>query len=275
VVGEEMMEQQLGTIACLERGYRADAAVVAEPSPHALPLTVCAASCGFLLCEVTVEGKGTHSAMRAETIRPGRAGEVLGVHAIDHAIPVYDAVRRLEEQWGVDKRHPLFPPGSFTVHAGVAVGAPHRSLFPFSLAEYMRFTYVVWYPPDESAEDIKAEIEHQISHAAALDPWLREHPPEVVWPQHWAPARLEDPDHPIVAATGHAHERATGMAATVGGFTAVSDATFLCDAGVPAISYGPGDIAAAHAIDEHVAVDELVAAARTFALLAADWCGTA
>ena len=32
VVGEEMMEHDLGTTACVERGYRADAAVVSEPS---------------------------------------------------------------------------------------------------------------------------------------------------------------------------------------------------------------------------------------------------
>jgi acetylornithine deacetylase/succinyl-diaminopimelate desuccinylase-like protein len=30
----------------------------------------------------------------------------------------------------------------------------------------------------------------------------------------------------------------------------------------------------AHAVDENVPVDELLAARRTYALLAADWCGT-
>jgi acetylornithine deacetylase/succinyl-diaminopimelate desuccinylase-like protein len=29
----------------------------------------------------------------------------------------------------------------------------------------------------------------------------------------------------------------------------------------------------AHAYDEHVYIDELIAATRTFALLALDWCG--
>jgi acetylornithine deacetylase/succinyl-diaminopimelate desuccinylase family protein len=274
VAGEEMMEQRLGTLACLERGHRADAAVVAEPGPAGAPLAVCPASCGFLLCEITVQGKATHSAMRAETIRPGRAGAALGVNAIDKAIPVHQALARLEEQWGASKSHPLFKPGSFTLHAGVVVGAPRRALIPFSLAEYTRFTYVIWYPPDESEEAIRAEIEAQVTHAAALDPWLREHSPVVEWKQHWGPARLEDPAHPIVATAVAAHERATGAPAVLAGFTAVCDATFLNANGVPAISYGPGDIAAAHAIDEHVAVDELVAATRTFALMALEWCGT-
>ena len=38
VVGEEMMEHELGTTACIERGYGGDAAVVAESSPMARPL---------------------------------------------------------------------------------------------------------------------------------------------------------------------------------------------------------------------------------------------
>ena len=53
----------------------------------------------------------------------------------------------------------------------------------------------------------------------------------------------------------------------------LSYAGFLMVAGIPSISYGPGDLRVAHAVDEHVSIDELVTACKTFALLAADWCG--
>lgn len=272
VVGEELMEAALGTLACLERGYRADAAVVAEPSPAHAPLAVCPASCGFLLLSLTVEGKPTHSGMRAETIRPGRSGSAQGVHAIDKAIPIYLALAELERQWGMDKHDPLFLPGSFTVHPGVFVGGPRDVLVPYAIAEHARMECVVWYPPQEDAAAIRAEIERQVASAAALDPWLRDHPPQLTWSQHWPPARLNDPEHAIVAAACDAHERANGAPAMRAGFTAVADTAFLNEAGIPAISYGPGSLSEAHAADESVAVDELLAATRTYALLAADWC---
>ena len=82
-----------------------------------------------------------------------------------------------------------------------------------------------------------------------------------------------DADHPIVHATSAAHERATGRRAVVAGFPAVEDTTWLNAAGIPAISYGPGDLRAAHAVDESVDVTEVLEATLTFALLAAEWCG--
>ncbi len=121
---------------------------------------------------------------------------------------------------------------------------------------------------------MRREIEAAITAATADDPWLRDHPPEVVWKHRW-PAAVIDLAHPLVAAAAAARETATGRAAPVRGFPAVADTSYLIAAGVPAVTCGPGDIAQAHAVDEHVQVDELLAATRTYALLAADWCSTA
>jgi acetylornithine deacetylase/succinyl-diaminopimelate desuccinylase-like protein len=41
-------------------------------------------------------------------------------------------------------------------------------------------------------------------------------------------------------------------------FAAVADTAFLNIVGIPAVSYGPGDIRVAHADDEYVLIDELV-----------------
>ncbi len=59
------------------------------------------------------------------------------------------------------------------------------------------------------------------------------------------------------------------------GFPAVDDATWLTLAGIPAITYGPGDLGVAHADDEFVRIDEVIAATKAFALLAMPWCGVA
>jgi acetylornithine deacetylase len=60
----------------------------------------------------------------------------------------------------------------------------------------------------------------------------------------------------------------------VHGHVAVQDMTWLTRQGIPAIGYGPGDVRVAHAVDEHVDEADVLAATRTYAVLAASWCGT-
>jgi acetylornithine deacetylase len=274
VVGEEMMEHVLGTTACVDRGYGADAAVVAEPSAPPEPLAVCPVSPGVLWFTVSVEGKATHTALRGETIRPGGLGEAVGVSAVDKIFLLHQALAQLETEWRTSKRHPLFAPGHFSILPGVVVGGPRSGLVPFAVPDEARLEVVAWYHPDEEADDVRSELEASIASAAQADSWLRSHPPIVEWRHHW-PRSVLDPAHPIVGATAQAHRQATGRAAVVRGFPAVDDTTWLNAAGIPAISYGPGDLRAAHAVDEHLSIDELRTATLTFALLAAGWCGVA
>jgi acetylornithine deacetylase/succinyl-diaminopimelate desuccinylase family protein len=272
VVGEEMMEHELGTTACIERGYRADAAVVSEPSGPPDRLAVVPVTSGILSFTLAVEGKATHATMRGETISPGGYGAAVGVSAIDKAIDLYGALRALERDWGERKRHPLYRPGHFAIYPGVFVGGPTSGLVPFFIADAARIEYVVIHHPGDDAADVRAEIEQHVERAAAGDPWLREHLPTVTWNHAW-PQSVVASDHPIVQETCAAHERASGGPACLRGFAAVDDASFLTAAGIPAITYGPGDLRLAHAVDEHVEIDELVTATRTYALLAASWCG--
>jgi acetylornithine deacetylase/succinyl-diaminopimelate desuccinylase family protein len=272
VVGEEMMEHNLGTTACIERGYRADAAVVSEPSGPPSPLAVCPVSPGVLWFTLTVEGKATHTSMRGATLQPG--GEATGVSAVDKIFLLYQALGRLERDWTFTKPHPLFRPGHFSILPAVIVGAPKSGLVPFVIPDEARLEVIVWYSPAEEAEAVRRELEDALERAAAGDAWLRAHPPKVEWRHHW-PKSVLDQGHPIVDAASRAHERSTGRRAVVAGFPAVEDTTWLNAAGIPAISYGPGDLRAAHAVDEYVDIAELREATLTFALLAADWCGIA
>jgi acetylornithine deacetylase/succinyl-diaminopimelate desuccinylase-like protein len=255
VVGEEVMDHECGVTAAVKRGYRADAAVVSEPSAPPSPLAVIPVSPGLLWFSVTVAGKSSHSSMRGQTFRAGGAGPSVGVNAIDKGFLVFQALRALEDEWGLTKRHPLFAPGHFTIHPGVVTGGPHGVLVPFVLSEFMTIEYCIWYSPDDDPEDVKRDIERQISAVAQTDGWLREHPPTVEWKLHW-PANRPDADA-ITAATCAAHERA----AVAGG--------------TPAISYGPGDLRVAHADDEYVLIDEVMCATRAYAALAMSWCGVA
>ena len=276
-VGEENMDSAtIGAGATVKRGYKADAAIVSEPSAPPHPLAIVPVSPGLWWVSVTVEGKASHAATRGETFRAGGMGAKVAVNAIDKGIFLVNVIRKLEDEWGLTKKHPLFNPGHFTMLPGVISGAPHGVQVPFFISEYCTIEYCIWYHPDEDAMAVKQEFETYIHHAAQLDEWLREHPPKLDWKVNW-PAFVVDASHPICRLVANAHEQAAqgtrfaGEAKTAG-FYAVCDAAFLNAQGVPSIVYGPGSLLVAHAPDEYIDIDELMVATKTYALATMDWC---
>ena len=276
VVGEECMNNEAGVSAVIRRGYRADAAVVAEPTTGMAPLAVMPTSPGQLWFTLTVRGRATHAANRGQTLHPSGAGPPPGVSAIDKGLVIFEGLRRLEHQWAFTKRHAHYRPGQFTIMPGILDAGTSGVQFPLFVPERMRTEYLVWYPPDDDPDAVMREIEAQVHAVAATDEWLREHPPDLQWRLHW-PAN-SPPAEEITAALCAAHQQAASGTrfagpAEVAGFPAVDDASWLTAEGIPAISYGPGDLAVAHADDEFVRIDEVMCATRALALLAMQWCG--
>jgi acetylornithine deacetylase len=276
VVGEETMSHEVGVSAVCEK-FKADGAVVSEASAPPVPLAVVPVTSGLLWMTLTCRGKATHTSVRDELIRAGGKGAAIGVSAIEKGVYILQAIRNLEEQWGQSKSHPLFKPGHFTIHPGVISGGPYGVMIPFMVSQFCTLEYAIWYPPQEKVEDIKQEIVDYVNKAAELDPWLKEHPPEIKFNLHWPPA-VTPVDHPIVQTCAAAHRqvvRPTNVNdhSLFQGFAAVCDAAFLNAAGIPSVIYGPGSILQAHAVDEYVSIDELVIAAKTYALMALEWCG--
>jgi acetylornithine deacetylase/succinyl-diaminopimelate desuccinylase-like protein len=62
-----------------------------------------------------------------------------------------------------------------------------------------------------------------------------------------------------------------GLNAPIEGLSAWTDAALLNAAGIPAVCFGPGDIALAHAAEEFVPVDEIESAARVLTRVATAW----
>jgi acetylornithine deacetylase/succinyl-diaminopimelate desuccinylase family protein len=277
VVGEETMDHDVGVSATVRRGYRADAGIVTEPTSYAHLLSVAPVSGGGLAFTLTCEGKATHPGARMELIRAGGRGTESGANAIEKGVYLVQMLQSLEQQWGISKRYPLFRPGFFTIHPGVIVGGPPGPPVPFIVSTYCRVEYVVWYPPNQTAEQIMAEIQAYVHKAAALDPWLAEHPPKLHMWHDWPPFEV-NASNPFKETLRAAHQAAAIDATFAEGghieaFGAVCDATYLNRAGIPTVVYGPGNLSQCHARNEWVAVDELRQAARTYALAAMRWCG--
>jgi acetylornithine deacetylase len=64
---------------------------------------------------------------------------------------------------------------------------------------------------------------------------------------------------------------AEGMSAPIEGLSAWTDAALLNAAGIPAVCFGPGDIALAHAAEEFVPVDEIEKATAVLERVALKW----
>lgn len=276
VVGEETMQHELGTTACLKAGFLTDAAVVCEPSSLPRPLTISPVAAGNWYFRIRVEGKSTHCGNRAEAIRPGGPGDEIGVNALEKGVKIVGWLQELERQWGMTKRHPYFMPGFFSILPGVFHSDPGLDI-PFYFANQAELAYSLWYPPDESAVDVVREVESYVLGHAEHDPWLREHPPRFDWLNNWPPATTRW-DEPITQAMARGHERANGVPVTAPSpqtpvaFGAASDASFYEAAGIPAVVYGPGELRLAHCKDESVLLDEMFAAARGLAACTWSWC---
>jgi acetylornithine deacetylase/succinyl-diaminopimelate desuccinylase-like protein len=272
VVGEEMMEHESGVTATIRRGHRADAAVVSEPTSFSGAPTLAPCSGGGTVFTLRIQGLTAHSCARGNHIWPGGTGERHAVNAIEKAFVVTQALRRLEEEWGRTRTHPLFPPGYFTIGPDTFAGTLHGQTLSWAVANEASLEYLVMYEPTRTQADVRSEIETYLGRVYETDTWLREHRPTIEWPHTWPPYDTAV-DHPIVDAVRSAHQASLAAPVEVAGFAAVDDATFFERAGIPAVTYGPGSILTCHCFDEHVPIADVIRAAKVYAATAIQWCG--
>ena len=255
-----------GTREALKR-HRADAAIVLEPTAGA----IMPVEGGLEWLTVTVQGRPGHSALRYRSVHAGGRGSA--VNAIEKAVKLLAAIQELERQWGNQKVHPLLPHGITTINPGSIEGGS-RALS--TMAEQCVIGLSLKYLPSEDVVEVKREFEEYLLAIANADPWLREHPPTIEWSVSgvsFPPSEIST-EHPLAETVATAFESVVGEPQWRG-FEAVSDIAWMAEAGVPALLYGPGDAAQAHATDEFVEIEDAVRAAKVVALATVDWCAAA
>lgn len=226
-----------GARQLLQNGLSADGVVICEPTG----LDIMPAHRGFTWVELTFRGRATHGSQPQH-----------GVDAIRHAGQFLARLGELEAELANQAPHPLLGHGS--LHAGTIQGGTAPPVYPDKCSLTLEKRTL----PAEGRETFRAEVEAILdrmrSETESLDVSV-----EVLLHGNGAEVRA---DHPLIHSLQTAAENA-GQNPAVVGMPAWVEAASFADAGVPAICFGPGQLAAAHAADEAVPVNELYAAQRT------------
>lgn len=251
-----------GALACLQRGYRADAALIPEPFEEKLVT----AQPGVIWFKVRLKGLPTHVAY---------AGA--GSNAIEAAIPLIAALHAMEARWNAPEcrdshyqqvHHPL------NLNVGKIQGGDWVSSVP----AWCEFDVRMGIFPGQDIEAAKREIEATLQEAAQEIAFLRDCPPSIIYHGFRAEgyALAEDTSQNAAKAIGvleKAHNAVTGKALDRVSITATTDARFFgLYADIPALVYGPR-AEAIHGFNERVDLESMRRVTQTTALFIARWCG--
>jgi len=247
-----------GALATLLRGYRADAALIPEPTGGGLVR----AHTGTLWFRLRVQGVPVHVA-----VAQSGTNAVLSAYALIQALIAHTA--RLNEAARGDALYgSVESPIKF--NPGIIRGGDWASSTPSWCEVDCRIGLL----PSMSVADAQAGVEAAIAQAARGDAFLANSPPSVTWHGFLADGFVLEPGSDAEATLGAVHESVFGAKLATKLTTAVNDTRFYGRYfNIPALCYGPrGE--GAHAFDERTELESLKRTTLSIAAFIAAWCGT-
>jgi acetylornithine deacetylase len=227
---------------------RADAAVITEPTRLAL----CPAHRGFVWARLDVHGRAAHGSRYD-----------LGVDAITHAALIIAELDRMQSRSMSRNTHPLLGRGS--LHASLISGGSGISTYPeLCTVEIERRTL-----PGETERTFLDELASATAMVRNTHPFLDV---DITITTSQLASDVSR-DAPVMTGMLDAL-RQERLPLRVEGLSAWTDAALLNEAGIPAICFGPGDIALAHSATEYLPLAELDAATRVLTRFIDSWCNS-
>ena len=246
-----------GALATLLRGYRADAALIPEPTGHAITR----AHTGTLWFRLKVRGVPVHVAVTQDG-----SNAILSAMHLVHAL--FAHTRMLNE---AAKAHPWYAevPQPIKFNPGIIRGGDWASSTPAWCEVDCRIGLL----PGTEVADAMAGVQRAVQEAAARDAFLANNPPHLLWHGFQADGYVLEPGSEAEAVLAAAHAQVHGGAMPERLSTAVNDTRFYgLYFGIPAMCYGPkGE--GAHGVDERTSIADLRRCTLTIAAFIADWCG--
>jgi acetylornithine deacetylase len=223
------------------QGLKADAAIVAEPTQ----LRIVHAHKGVVRWHVTTPGRSCHSS------RPEQ-----GINAIYRMAKLLGAIERYAESLRRSKCDPLLGPPT------LSIGRIEGGLSVNTVPDFCRIEVDRRLIPGEEALDAPRHFYDYLIRQTDVDfpfamsePWLH------------CPALSPELSGELVQRLGQAIDSILGSH-IVEAVPYGTDASSIAPAGIPAVVFGPGDIAQAHTADEWVEIAQIDQAAEVLFRLA-------
>ena len=258
-----------GTHHLMERGFRTDAAVVAEPFGADNLVTV---HSGIVHLAIHTYGVTGHIGRLEDT-----------VNAIHQMTRILDALARVEFRHSPRPDLPAFP----RLNVGGILGGRGRDYIlvePPYVPDLCTIMVDVHFVPGQTVDGIVADIRRALDPLVARDPALS-YEIEIPPPERFKGRRrlVMDPldvpvDAPIVQAVARSYRAVTGREPRAIGTVlphsySADDTCHLWRAGIPCLLYGPGVIRGSATEDDACAlVSEMVQVTRVLAMTALDVC---
>lgn len=229
-----------GTIALIESGIKADAAIIGEPTN----LKLCVAHRGLEWIEFHFIGKTVHGGKQSE-----------GINAIDMACKFITELNKTLPAIISGTEHPVIGNGSFNL--GTISGGTQ----PSTVAGYCIVTLDRRWLPGEKYPEIMQQFQNIIDN---LSSQIKDFKCQMkimddsIMKEGYVHEAMEIPsEHKLVKIIEAETEIATGKKAELSFFPAWSDGGIISGyAGIPSLVFAPGDVTSAHSANENINLEE-------------------
>jgi len=261
VIFQSVIEEEsggTGTLAAVMKGYKAEAALIPEPTN----MKIFPKQQGSMWFRIYVKGRSAHGGTRYQ-----------GVSAIEKSMMVIDHIRQLEKQRNDQITDPLYQ--NIPIPIPINVGKIEGGDWPSSVPDLVKIEGRMGISPEETSENAKAEMENWLKQLKDKDPWFEEHPTTLEWfGARWLPGAM-DQEHPFMNTLVAGYRNVLGADPVIEASPWGTDGGLLTEAGeTPSLVFGPGVTEMAHYPNEYIEMDKVFEAAEIMALTLIEWCGT-
>lgn len=259
VIFESVIEEEsggAGTLACLLRGYTADAAIIPEPTN----MKFFPKQQGSMWFRITVHGKSAHGGTRYE-----------GISAIDKAYLVIQQIHKLEKKRNQSIKDPLYE--KIKIPIPINLGKIISGSWPSSVPDLAIIEGRMGVSPNETMENAERELEEAVTELKTIDSWFLEHPPTIEWfGGRWLPGALEL-KHPFINEISSSYQAVMNQKAVIEASPWGTDGGILSQVGqIPVLVFGPGVTEVAHDANEYIHLKDVHLAAEIIAITILRWC---
>ncbi|MBA4537760.1 peptidase [Bacillus aquiflavi] len=259
IIFQSVIEEEsggAGTLSAALRGYRADGAIIPEPTN----MKLFPKQQGSMWFRITVKGKSAHGGTRYE-----------GVNAVEKAIKVVTALQQLEKRRNERILDPLYK--NIPIPIPINIGKVNSGSWPSSVPDVAIIEGRMGVAPNETMKNAEKEMEECLFSLKEIDSWFSEYPPAIEWfGGRWLPGDLEQ-DHELMKIIRNSYIQVINKEPVIEASPWGTDGGILSVVGnTPVVIFGPGKTEAAHEANEYIELEEMIRAAEIIALVIINWC---